>query len=424
MIKQTRLLYLSFKEFEYIQVSQDQMNSLLKFFHENGKLARTQKIRKEWSIPLLYREEICGNYIQLYCRDRDYRLRCYSTNFVDPDKYRNTDEKKRFYAGEEAVKLVEGRLFERTGKNLKEIFGYCDPEIQDCVPRSLIWLNEKYTYKTYKNASLADISSNFPFNSCGKLPDASRAIKKSGLIRPTKEYPFAFYIKSHHCAEYRRFDTRKWMTTEFAFTLSHDRKLAEKYYFVDEKDEETVLMPAAEFEITPEMEYFYAQKMNGNSEAKLVMNAFIGKLHPAVPSVKNAILMYHVAAIILGRATQQILDIINDVKFAGGMPLMIQTDSIIYLHPTYKAGVEKKVFGALVQEIYKKNFRMVAIGQYAFCDTDGKILMVKHQGISDNGLINIEKIEDIDKWKNAEITIFDMTKKEFVKVKSTGRLFL
>ena len=424
MIKQTRLLYLSFKEYEYKQVSQDEMNAVLKFFHQNGKVARTQKIRKEWTIPLLYREEVCGNYIQLYCRDRDYRLRCYSTNFVDPEKYRNTDEKKRFFAGEEAVKLVEGRLIERTGKTLKEIFGYCDTEIQDCVPRSLIWINEKYTYKTYKNASLADISSNFPFNTCGKLPDATKAKRIKGFFNPTKEYPFAFYVKSHHCAEWQRFDTRKWMGTEFAFTLSHDRKIAEKYNVIDPEDEETILMPPASEELTPEMQYFYGQKMQGDKAAKLVMNAFIGKFHPAVPTIKNAILMYHVAAIILGRATQQILNIIDDVKYAGGMPLMVQTDSIIYLHPNYKAGEDEKSFGALVQEVYKKNFRMVAIGQYAFSDDDGSILMVKHQGINDLGLINIEKLEDLDRWKNAQVTFFDMKKMEFNKGVAAGRLFL
>lgn len=424
MIRKNQLLYLSFSEYEYKQVSQDEMQKILEFYHNNGRVARTAKIRKEWSIPLLYREEICGNYIQLYCRDKDYRLRCYSTNYVDPAKYRNTDERKRFYAGEEAVKIFESKFIERTGKSIKDAFGYCDIDIQNCVPRSLIWINENYLYKTFKNACLADISSNFPSNACGKLPDARRAISINGTIKPSAEYPFAFYVKSHHCAEYRRFNTQKWLKTDFAFTLSHDRKLEDKYDDVKPDDDITILMPAAEDEMTPEMRYFYDKKANGDPDAKLVMNAFIGKLHPAVPTIKNAILMYHIAAIIIGRSTQQIINIYNDVTANGGMPLMIQTDSIIYLHKDYIAGKDKKALGVLFQEVTRKNFRMVAIGQYAFADENGEILMVKHQGINDAGLINIGVLEDLDKWKNAEVTYFDFTKKEFTKAKMSGALHL
>ncbi|MBO7734339.1 MAG: hypothetical protein J6S67_17370 [Methanobrevibacter sp.] len=301
-----------------------------------------------------------------------------------------------------ALKLVKNKFEELNGGTFRKAFGLSDEAILRCVPKQFYW-----TCGTpYQGiASSVDFSSHYPAKLCGLLPDAHKSVKMSGTIPPSKEYPFAFYVKSGHMAIYNELDTHNWLFTKFdksvLFRLkTHRKKYDDRFYEVGYKDDETILMKASKYTLTDVMQYFYniketyAHDTKEYEEAKIVLNASIGQMHRLDYSRDK---YAHLAAVVIARANQEILEMVHKIKED---IIQVQVDGIIY-KGNKEYGIHKTYLGAPVQEFTNRPCRWDAIGCYMVDLGNGKF-KIKNQGcntMSDGRLPQEStKLSDMDLW--------------------------
>ena len=309
--------------------------------------------------------------------------------------------------GTNALSLVKEKFKLRTKTTFKKAFGTVDDRLLRCVPKQLYW-SRTTPYKGLVNS--VDYSSHYPASLCGKLPDSSNAIELPGTIKPTAEYPFAFYINSGHMAIYKELDTHNWLfNNKFGmkdlFRLKTMRKNVDDTFnpCLSPDEDITILMKASEQDLGEEYRYFYDIKNNyvpdtiEYEEAKLVLNASIGQMHRKLYTRDK---YAHLAAVALARANQKMLNLTSKVNKED--ILQIQVDGILYTGNA-KIGVENKDLGLPVQEIYQKECRWDRIGVY-MVDMGGKF-KIKYQGydkISDGRNIEESKsFDDMDLWINS-----------------------
>ena len=332
-----------------------------------------------------------GDWLNLYVKLGGLYY-IFFTNWYDDSKNIGTFLNR----GRNSIRNVEDRFKARTGKTLYNAFGYTGgDELRGCVPLSIYYIDPRGVDKNYKNVSKADFSSAFPSKIRGRLPDARKAKRLNGTVDPSPEYPFAFYTKSGHSAELGVYDTRDWCGHYLDRVTYHKGKTEDPVYKRVNADEElTILMPASEYELTEEYEYFYSIR-GEDPEAKDVMNCSIGYMHPKSDARKEYRL-FHIAAVVLARVNQMMIEAIENV--GSYTVLQAVVDCIIYAGDA-RIGTVEKEFGKLHQEITGARFRMKGINQYAFISQDGTVLETKHSSFDEN--LEINRLEDIDKWSTS-----------------------
>lgn len=395
------------KESTIENVTQEKGEELLAWYSEYGEEALSKCDRGDWLANRTYRVDYHGFWKKLFCRENG-KLKVYAWHTIDDN--RNTGEIE--HPGQVATNAVE-TLFKswNDGKTLFGAFGYSEAEeIKRCVPGELYYIDDLSKNVNIANVSKCDKSSHYPGALCGRLPSFRNedVIRVQGTVEPDEEYPFAFYVESGHLCEKGVFDTRKWKNHYFGRLLwkkreGPNRKKVDRYKTVSADEERTILCKASKYTLTREMEYFYSKK-EVSEKAKLVMNTFIGYCHPNNEK-RSAYRLFHLAAVCLGRAAQQMLDLSDEIGFKN--ILMIINDSIIY-HGDLEFSCEKQL-GEPRQEIYRWNFRMRGINQYAFADPETKKVTclekpyVNHSGF-DDGISSTVYLEDIDRWCQSEET--------------------
>ena len=249
----------------------------------------------------------------------------------------------------------------------------------------------------------------YPWAATGRMPTTKGMKTVQGRAFPSEEYPFAFYLKSNHVAEYQRFDTHDYLKLDRDFRnymnyVTRNGKMKHKYNEVEDKDEVTVLMKAADKELTDTFLYFYHLKEKSKKDtedyrlAKFIMNAGIGTFHknPDKRGKEEINDYYHIAAIVKGRANQKIIDTFNQIREQGNIVLQVIVDGIIYLPLEQdNIGIDKKVLGEFKIEyedvIYRSNG---VLNRYVISDGE-KLLKVVLSGY-EHGIDLIKKLEDID----------------------------
>ena len=300
---------------------------------------------------------------------------------------------------------------EKTGVTLNKAFGTTSSnDIRLCCPKPLYYINRGYCNITLDNVTGIDVVSMYPSCVRGNLPDAHTAIEVKGRVEPSEEYPFAFYLKSHHCAEYGVFDTHDYMSFDFDLELYkwlcfNSLKKCCMYNIIDDEDEVTVLMKPSSYSFDATMETFMERKMNGDTLAKAVMNIGLGTLHKNPDRQKGMRKgeeihsYYHFCAIMQGRANAMQLKTIADIKNHKGIVLQAIVDSIIYIDDCkVDYGTTEKVFGQYHLDYKKYKFRMAnIINRYVV--SDGKeIVKVRLSGDFDKD--TIKRLEDIDQFNS------------------------
>lgn len=360
----------------------------LKYYRKNGHLVEHKTIRKEWDELAYYFEEK-GYYHHLYTYEGVGKYVHYSCNSFDDSK--NKVEVRTARTGRNSNRIEQKLFKEFNGVTERVAFGYCDRElIYNCIPKQLYYINKKYLHKNLTGISKVDYSSHYPDNMRGQMPDWKTSKQFKGRVEPTEEYPFAFYVKSGMCAEYGRFDMHDWLNSRYVFQLFGNR-----YTPIEDDDDITILCKASKYTFDKVIEHLYEKKQKGEQidgiDAKMVLNASIGFKHLSNKKNKRSRLD-HIAAIVLGRANQQMLDIVD---ILGDRVLQIIVDGIIY-KGKMEIGVKEKYLGALRQEITDCDFRMRGTNQYIFFK-DGKCICECHGGLNDN--LKTEKLEDIEEWR-------------------------
>ena len=395
------------KEASISNVTQEEGEKLLSWYQENGEEALSKCNRVDWLDEGVFKVDYHGFWKKLYCREKG-KLKVYAWHTIDDD--RNTGEIE--HPGQVATNTVE-LLFKKwnDGKTLYGAFGYSEAEeIKKCVPGELYYIDDLSRNINIANVCKCDYSSHYPGALCGRLPSFREEdiIRVKGRVEPDDEYPFAFYVESGHLCEKGVFDTRKWKNHYFGRLLykkreGPNRKKVDRYKTIPDEEEKTILCKASKYTLTREMEYFYSKK-EVSEKAKLVMNTFIGYCHPNNER-RSAYRLFHIAAVCIGRASQKMLDLADEIGFKN--ILMIINDSIIY-HGDMEFPEEKKL-GEPRQEIYRWHFRMKGINQYAFADPETRKVCylekpyVNHSGF-DEGITDTVYLEDIDRWRQREET--------------------
>ena len=351
------------KEAKFIKVSQEEFKEIYMKCVKKGKEAKSKSKILDW----------INNYT--YCLDKSskyWTLRTvingkffiYGTNSIDSTK----DMK----SGTDAIQLFSAKFAEKNNmsKNrpLYYAYGTTESEFLNCVPKQFYYINKRYINKELHNVSSIDATSHYPSCACGTLPDSKTAVEYKGTIKPNAEYPFAFYIKSGHCAEYNVFDTHTWVDSEFVFDLFKKDTLHDR--MINPNDDTTVLMKASKYTMDSTWAYFYEMRKK-DPDCKLVMNATIGNFHRTnYTQYKYA----HLAAIIIGRANNKQLEMMNKI----GTLSIIHTcvDGIIYFG-NQKFGIDEKKMNTYQQEFLGCEFKMISTNCY-MAMKDNKLIKYKH----------------------------------------------
>lgn len=398
-----RIHYINwYKESETKTVSIDEGKAKLEFLKTHGSLAKSMTKREDWLEEHTY----------MLVRKGYWR----SLTFFENDTYNHWvwhsgDDSKNTGVftneGAKSATLVNEHLQNRVGKTLKGAFGYTeDDTLRQCVPKQFYYIKDVLKDCELENISKSDMSSHYPASFCGQLPDIRTAIKLEGEHNPTEEYPFAFYVGTGHCAEYNRFDTREWVKHEIAQSLVNDTKLRTigkcpfkiSFPHYGEHCEYTLLCKASEYTLTEEMSHFYQQKKNGDPDAKLVMNSFIGYCHPKEnrPSYR----LYHLAAICIGRANQKMIEVAEEIGVENVVQLIV--DGIIYIdenNPVKTYSTSEKELGRLIKENDKEKFKMIGCNQYMFVNpVTQEPTCITASGFN-SGVVETKTFDDMKNWR-------------------------
>ena len=335
------------------------------------------------------------------------------------------DKRVRYYAVEgdtqdriDLQKIRPSSIIKQTftlieGKRMRDVFGTtCSDDLMQCVPKPLYFIQKNMQFMNIENVKCIDMTAMYPSCANGKLPTTKDSIKVNGRVKPNKEYPFAFYLKSGHCAEYGVFDTHDYVTGKIPLPLvdrltlntTHDNI----YKDIDDKDEVTWLMKPADKNLERVFNYFYEKRQSSEDEVeqtvwKFIMNAGIGTLHRNPEhqfGEKKGLPItgyYNLAAIIKGRDNQKMINTYRRVTLKGNLILQIIVDSIIYVQTVKdNLGQTDKQIGTFHIEcenaVYRSNGKL---NQYVIADNNGEIIKVRCAGVENP---DIETLEDIDKY--------------------------
>jgi hypothetical protein len=263
-------------DFKPIRITHQEWNELVEDCKKNKKVAECKVRRFDYRTDTYQIREEKGQH-KLYTAipkkrpNSKYETRELVMFYCMDDDEKNLDQNRR---GLESFTDISNHFESRTGTTMVETFGNVPQSFDLFQLPPIIFSNSNYKEIVLNNISKADFSSAYPAAMCGKLPTSIGSIKKKGRVKPTKEYPFAFYTKSHNMAIYDEFDTFGWEGIDFGagddwkgfsvYTKDEKGRPTNKLrpFFTETKEEEdeTILMKAADFTLTEEMKWLYEQK--------------------------------------------------------------------------------------------------------------------------------------------------------------------
>lgn len=217
-------------------------------------------------------------------------------------------------------------------------------ELKKCVPTPIKYATNFMMNKELSNCYKADVSSCYPSQLCKDLPTLKDYKRLDGRIEPTEEYPFAFYLNSHHIKIYNELDTKKDFDT-----IYYDRYYDNVYNdYID--DEITILCKRSSYSFKEIFEELYNIKNNSLkkeeiSKYKSIMNSFIGYLHKnSNPDCA------HIAAVVIARANKFIIDNCHKLTSEGNKICNICTDSIGWQGKESSLATNNKYLGSFTYE--------------------------------------------------------------------------
>ena len=254
-------------------------------------------------------------------------------------------------------------------------------DIKKCVITQVDYVNETIANsKVIVNKCFkSDLSSAYPAQLIKNLPTLHDCKRIKGRVEPTADYPFAFYIKSHHVKIYNELYTKDF----------ENSKYYDKIYFstlnkwkpndtINKDDDETILCKESQFSLKELFQQIYNDR-NKNPEMKLYMNACIGYFHKN----SNPILS-HIAAVVLARCANEMIKRAEIIRKEGNLVLLINTDSIIWRGKQSSVSVPKseKEMGKFVIEYENIKVAISSVKAYQL-ETDNGII-TRHSGLDKN----------------------------------------
>lgn len=334
---------------------------------------------------------------------RDYGAGEESHRYKFQNSQLTAEEQNSGLTGAESYKILDSMFYRKykvsifkafSGEQYKDLY----PQLKNCVPPQIHYAvpSKEINEHCFK----ADVSSAFPAEASLPMPTLKGSMIMQGRVRPTEEFPFAFYLQSHHLAIYDEFDTRELNQCWY-----------EDYYkdryndLVDNEEETTLLCPACQYSFAPIMRQLYNGRPE-HAENKDVMNKTIGVFH-----YNGNPRLAHLSAVIIARCVYKMCVRANYLTWEGYKVLHIATDAIIWqgkMSGIVNTGA--KDLGRFMLEHADIKTCIRGANCYQYETEDGKVV-TKFSG-------NIPK-EERDKMRLGDIWTFEQTRVAFQKYERT-----
>ena len=350
---------------EYIDVVE--MNKILKFIKDNNFKEKPYKNVCDGITNInKYSFKETKSYIEVrYTENLDVHKRFIVKKILEEDSLKATSG----ITGMEAFEYVED-LFQKTkntnitlyrafsGSKYRDVY----KSIKRCVPKQIGYITPYNAEHVIKGKCFkADVSSAFPSQMTKSLPTLHDYIKYEGRVEPTKEYPFAFYIKSGHIKIYNELDTRNMNNDYYSFYKDvYDDT-------VEENDDITILCKESEYSLKDEFEYMYSQRKKDINQ-KMYMNACIGFFHR-----NGDPRLAHIAAVVIARNNNEMMNRVLQLDADNNGILYIATDCVVWRGKESDIATDDKYLGSFTYEGRNGSFYGVMVGAYQFLDENGLI---------------------------------------------------
>ena len=322
----------------------------------------------------------------IWCNIKPYIARYYVRSS-------DTNKKESDMTGYTAFSSVRDKYEELVSEKMTQDFGTNTEmakkwrfELKKLVPSPFNWATSIRPKEGYwKNVKKADVSSAYPASLTLSLPTWNGAKQVKGYVYPTKEYPFAFHMRSRDIEvleddgtitstqELR--DSSEYMEVDKKTTNVYDKHVGErvttrynKFEDVDDSEEITILMKKVRGNAIAEImrDLYYHRK--DFAENKDIMNMFIGFCHfyknPEYPQI---------AAVSQLRCAVNMVRRVNELMKHKCLPLLVNTDSISWKGDYVGLAVpaEKKDIGAFVLEYTDLDMNIASCKKYQYRTPDG-----------------------------------------------------
>ena len=419
------------KEAKKVHLKQFEWNQKMDEIEPKGKEVAfgtgINTVRSHWILNRLsFSVSDDKKYTRLYTCETKGKGYNKKTEYTIYYSYKNEEKDDREKGiGKAGCVLVEDLLKEQENVSLRVAFGIVQKEyqiIRHCAVAAapLIYVVPRWTKNKFLHGYKADISSAYPYNCCGTLPDWHTVEVIPGRQEPTEEYPFVFWSDGHS-AEYGVYDTREFIKNKW-FLASNDEDNDKLAAF---KVQNGVLCSycckPSKYRLDAVMDEIYARKEAPGEDRqkwKDLFVAFIGKFFEETP-YEEAFQLPHIATVCHGRQIKQMLDIAAELEKEGNFVISFATDSIIWCGKKSKTTTPRaqKKLGSFVSEMEDCPFAFAGVGVYAMISADGKIGIIKHQGQIDKKYKDVRTLDDFLRVADEiqEYNIYSRKKRRFIK---------
>lgn len=324
------------------------------FFHKAYQIRRTEN-----SVEIIY------------CIGGTFKRYKWSADKAYPDAVDNhgmTGQTSYEYINNEYVKTKKNKksLFsDISGKKYKAEY----TAIKKCVPAAINYARNEVRNKIIDNVYKADVSSAYPHAACGTIPTLHECKKINGRVEPNADFPFAFYVKSHHLKIFNELDTRTFKNSIYypQYKNPADDNSWHPIDNIKDSDEITILCKDSGISLKDIFEKMYNERKE-HSEFKFIMNAFIGRCQ-----YNGDPFMSHFSAVVLARTVNNMINRCEIMKKEKSYPVFISTDSIAWMGNPSSCATNEKYLGSFTYEAFNTKFFLRGLKAYQYYDLNGKV---------------------------------------------------
>ena len=390
---------LNWKRLPYTYIGREQYNALLESLRSDPTMEEIP--RDDCKRPARFHNTF--QVIPLSYTSSEIRVMCNHGEGMDATrfKYMNSnetvDEQNDNMSGGAAYDILDD-MFARehglsifrayTGRKYKDLF----KRLKACVPSQPHYARR--TKEVLDQGYKADVSSCFPSELAKPLPTLNGCKLVPGRQKPTDEFPFAFYLNSHHMEIKGEFNTRELRTrwyVDYYATIYDD--------LLPESQDETLLCPVCKYSFAKVMRELYNGR-NHHAENKDVMNKTIGVFH-----YNGNPRLAHVAAVVLARCVYHMNLRADILTSEGNTVYHIATDSILWrgkLSPIVCSG--PKDMGKFMLEEKNVRFFVRSTNCYQFEREDGTVI-TRFSGNVPKEIKEKMRLGDVEEYKEEAVKL-------------------
>lgn len=364
---------MNYKTISLEYVNRDEINIALQYIKSKNLKRRNFNLTKssfffmnsyqvkksEGSIEIIYWNEKCYKRIK-WSKDKAYPENVENCGMTGQTSYE--------YINNEYIKTKKNKksLFsDISGRKYKTEYN----AIKKCVPAAINYASWMRRNKITEHVYKADVSSAYPTAACGSIPTLHGFKKVKGRVEPNDEYPFAFYIHSHHLSIFEELDTREFKDSNYYPQYKHPAEELSWHPIdnIKDEDEETILCKDSGISLKPIFEELYSNRKE-HAEFKFIMNAFIGRCQ-----LNSDPFMSHLSAVVLARCVNNMIRRCRRLEAEGSYPIFISTDSIAWKGKPSSCAVFDKYLGSFTYEAYDTKFFLRGLKAYQYYDLNGNV---------------------------------------------------